>query len=102
MIWSTSGENQALKVEHDKLVEIVNATDDGGMRKDLLAAEETCHDLREENRRLRRDNDRFKRQLDKAHEARQVLEHDLAVAIHEQKEREAELHSITDYLHAKG
>jgi len=95
-------ENQALKVEHDKLVEIVNATDDGGMRKDLLVAEETCHDLREENRRLRRDNDRFKRQLDKAHEAKQVLEHDLAVAIHEQKEREAELHSITDYLHAKG
>jgi chromosome segregation ATPase len=101
-IFDLNEEVAELKKEHKKLVEIVNTTDDGGMRKELLEMEEECHDLREENKRLKKDHERTKRQLDKAQEQRLILDHDLAVARHEQKEREAELQSIQDYLHNKG
>jgi chromosome segregation ATPase len=87
--------------EHERLAALMNTSDDG-LKHELLAMEDECSDLRAVNKRHSRDLERVKRQLDKAQEQRLVLEHDLAVSLHEQKQREEELLSLQNFIHAKG
>lgn len=87
--------------EQDRLAALVDSSD-GDLRQELLNTEDECAELRTVNKSQTRDLERVKRQLEKVQEARLVLEHDLAVARHENTQREEELLSLQHFIQARG
>lgn len=87
-------------VEHDKMMALLNASDDD-LKLEMVELEDECIALKTEKKSLTKENEKLKNQLEKAQEHKLVLEHDLAVAQHEIKQRDEELHSIQNFIHDK-
>ena len=86
--------------EKERLLTMADASDET-LQGRLIEAEEGCAEYREENRRVRKDVQRIKRQLEKSEDSRLVLAHELEVLQYEKKQSDEELLSMQNFIHTK-